>query len=440
MSSINKILQEVNQNNSRLHKESVLLKYKDDALLKRVLLLTYNKLISFRIKEIPFSLDKELLHQASRDLESALDLLDDLSNNILSGNKAIDEVTTVANSLSYDDTVVFSKIIKRNLDIGVSEKTINKIWPNLIPSYPVMLAMPDKRKNRDTIKFPCYAQIKMDGARINAHVTKDSVEYFTRNGRNIQLNNTKMHQDLMLMRDDLMLMRGVHEVDFVLDGEALCRKPDGSYYDRKTGNGVINRALKKPESLTEEQIESFSIVAWDLIPMDDFKSMYSGTPYDVRFSMLKELLRETSYGYVECVYSRKIDSWESAESFYNEAYDSGEEGLILKNSDLLWENKRPKGCVKMKAELSVELQVVGFKEGQGKYIDKIGALVCESANGISITVGSGLNDEQRLDRDVIGKIVTVKYNELITNKKGERSLFLPIFVEYREDKDFPEVI
>ena len=33
------------------------------------------------------------------------------------------------------------------------------------------------------------------------------------------------------------------------------------------------------------------------------------------------------------------------------------------------------------------------------------------------------------------KIVAVKYNARITNKQGEESLFLPIFVEVREDKD-----
>ena len=52
-------------------------------------------------------------------------------------------------------------------------------------------------------------------------------------------------------------------------------------------------------------------------------------------------------------------------------------------------------------------------------------------------VGSGLTDEQRKDfftSELIGKIVAVKYNARIKNKAGEESLFLPIFLEVREDK------
>jgi hypothetical protein len=54
-------------------------------------------------------------------------------------------------------------------------------------------------------------------------------------------------------------------------------------------------------------------------------------------------------------------------------------------------------------------------------------------------VGSGFNDEDRNSikaADVIGKIVAVKYNARIKNKSegATESLFLPIFLEIREDK------
>ena len=40
-----------------------------------------------------------------------------------------------------------------------------------------------------------------------------------------------------------------------------------------------------------------------------------------------------------------------------------------------------------------------------------------------------------MPRDLLGKIVAVKYNARIKNNRGDESLFLPIFVEIREDKD-----
>jgi hypothetical protein len=41
-------------------------------------------------------------------------------------------------------------------------------------------------------------------------------------------------------------------------------------------------------------------------------------------------------------------------------------------------------------------------------------------------------------KKVIGKIVTVKYNARIKDKSGVESLFLPVFIELREDKDNAE--
>ena len=55
-----------------------------------------------------------------------------------------------------------------------------------------------------------------------------------------------------------------------------------------------------------------------------------------------------------------------------------------------------------------------------------------------MSVGTGLTDEMRSEltaKKVKGKIVTVKYNARISSKnKGEDSLFLPVFLEIREDK------
>ena len=102
----------------------------------------------------------------------------------------------------------------------------------------------------------------------------------------------------------------------------------------------------------------------------------------------------------------------------------------------VWENKRARHLIKFKGELECDLKIVGIQEGTGKYVGKVGAYICESEDGIvKCDVGSGFKDNQReIDNSVIGKIVAVKYNARIKNKQGEESLFLPIFLEIREDK------
>ena len=69
----------------------------------------------------------------------------------------------------------------------------------------------------------------------------------------------------------------------------------------------------------------------------------------------------------------------------------------------------------------------------------LGALVCESRNGnLKVNVGSGFSEEQRKEywnENLVGKIVSVKYNEIINRKTDSvKSLFLPVFMEIREDK------
>ena len=73
----------------------------------------------------------------------------------------------------------------------------------------------------------------------------------------------------------------------------------------------------------------------------------------------------------------------------------------------------------------------------------IGAILCESSDGIlKVDVGSGFKDEDRKKdpSEYLGKIAAIKYNMRIKNKQGEESLFLPVFLEVREDKTEADAI
>jgi ATP-dependent DNA ligase len=135
---------------------------------------------------------------------------------------------------------------------------------------------------------------------------------------------------------------------------------------------------------------------------------------------------------------------EEAQDIYRHKLDDGEEGLVLKDPKGPWEDKRVKHQVKMKAELEADLRVTGLVPGTGKYKGKIGSLMVESADGdVKSAVGTGLDDDERaLDpKEFLGKIVAVKYNALITDKKtGQKSLFLPVFVEIRDDKTVADTL
>jgi glucose/arabinose dehydrogenase len=74
----------------------------------------------------------------------------------------------------------------------------------------------------------------------------------------------------------------------------------------------------------------------------------------------------------------------------------------------------------------------------------MGSVTCVTKDGkLEVNVGSGFNDEDRKMKpeDIVGKIITVKYNEIIQDKnKNKKSLFLPIFEEIRLDKTKADIL
>ena len=138
------------------------------------------------------------------------------------------------------------------------------------------------------------------------------------------------------------------------------------------------------------------------------------------------------------VFHEEVDTIERANEIFEELLANGHEGIILKDKSSIWEDKRSKSQIKFKGEEECDLKVVGIQAGTGKYEGMIGAILCESADGIlKVDVGSGFKDDDRKKdpSDYLAKIVAVKYNMRIKNKQGEESLFLPVFVEVRFDKD-----
>lgn len=183
---------------------------------------------------------------------------------------------------------------------------------------------------------------------------------------------------------------------------------------------------------------------WDMIDYDKFLAGVDNTPYIDRWNKLLACSNTSDgkIGYVETII---VASIEAAEKQFQSYLEDGFEGIILKDASAIWEDKRSKKQVKFKGEEEADLLVVGVYEGEpgSKYEGMIGGISVQSREGVlKVNVGSGFNDEQRKQDPALlmNKIVSVKYNMRIKNKQGEESLFLPIFIEVREDKDLADSI
>ena len=418
---INDIFETLASNNSRNFKIEYLTQHKDNELLKEVIRLALDPFTNFYIRKIP-AYDTPITPTVS--LERALEELKLLSSRTVTGNAGINHLIDILEEC--EDSEVIERIIQKDLKCGVSIATANAVWKELVHDYPCMLCSAYDEKLVNKIKFPAIVQRKEDGMRFNAIVRNGVCEFRSRNGKQIYLLGNLEDQFITLANGK----------DLVYDGELLVRD-NGKLLDRQTGNGILNRANKG--TITKSQAEMVCATVWDIISYDDFCTGKSLVPYKERFDELKSLLDVHNPSKIELVLTRIVPDIQTATAFFQEMLGDEQEGIILKDVDSIWENKRSKSQVKFKGVLETDLRVVDIQMGPGKYEGMLGAIVCESSDGIiKVNVGSGFSDEQRKSLDYIDKIVAIKYNARISNKQGEQSLFLPVFVETRDDKDIAD--
>ena len=421
--NLNEFFNHLASDAGRNFKIAELEKHKDNDLLQTVIILALDPFTQFYIRKIP----KYTRGIHSIPLVQSCKQLKKLASREYTGNAAIDMLTSLLESSTPDDAKVLERIIQKDLKCGVSISTVNKVWPGMIHEYPCMLCSPSDEKLISKFEFPAIVQLKMDGMRFNAIVKNGKVEYRSRNGKEIH--------GIQHLDEDFLNMGG--SKNRVFDGE-LVVNDKGIILDRQTGNGILNKAVKG----TISDLESHKIRAtvWDVIDYEDFTVGYSGVPYRERFERIASSLRSDAVHLVE---HQMVESITEAREVFDRYLAAGEEGIILKAGTAPWENKRVKHQLKFKGELECDLQIVDVQEGTGKYVGMLGAIVCQSGSDdgktVTVSVGSGFSDDHRINlwnirNELLGKIVALKYNSRIKNKQGGDSLFLPIFLEIREDK------
>lgn len=416
MTEVYDIIEELASNNSRNFKIDLLEKHKGNNVLKTVVHKALDPFTQFYIRKIP-----KYEPSGNGCIMEAMKELFLLESRQVTGNAGIEHLTQILNNLSPKNAKVIELIIAKDLKCGVSTATANRVWPGLIAEYPVMLASKMEPKTIDKMTWPAYVQLKLDGMRFNAIVREGKVEFRSRNGKPIQLLG-RLEEDFKKMAGEFM--------DVVFDGELVVQGNDG-LLDRQTGNGILNKAVKG--TISDGEADQVRAVVWDYIPYMYFIDGFCPMPYSERIDRI-----ENTTDKVQAIHTYSVETIDEANDLFQKFLDQGEEGIMLKSRQHIWENKRSKNLIKFKAELDCDLKVVGFQEGTGKYQGQMGALVCESNDGIiEVNVGSGFNDEHRKtikEQDILGKVITVKYNARIKSKDGDESLFLPVFVEVREDK------
>lgn len=413
------ILDRLSATTKRTEKEQILRENYNNEDLIKVLWACYSPDITWWISKTPE------IRQANDNLSlsNAIYLMNaSIASRSITGNAAILYYQNILESLSPSNQIVLQRIIAGDLECGIGVPTINKIWDNLIPTYDFMLASTDPKK----LDFPnVVSQLKKDGIRVN--ITHSTLTYDiiirTRNG-NVITSLTDIHYKLKYF-----ILPGE-----TWDGELIFKDANGLELPRKISNGLANKAIRN--TINSEEISMANFVVWDIIDVTQT------IPYKDRFENLKRRLEKQPTNFksiLELIETRDTPTLESVVQYFSEALDRGQEGIIAKNLNAIWQPKRVFDLVKFKNEKTDEFVVVGWEYGTGKYSNVLGALICESLDGkIQVNVGSGFSDKQRMEYTadfMIGKIVEILYNDIISSNNSEKySLYLPRFKRLRLDR------
>ncbi|AFL47714.1 DNA ligase [Acinetobacter phage ZZ1] len=479
------ILNEIAATDSTNQKQEIIKEYAKNDIFKRVFRMAYHPRLQYGIKKIPFydvqGSDTE------RSLDDVLNILEQvIATRQVTGNAAIAMLADCLSSLPEADAIVVERVIARDLDIGAGATIANKVWKGLIPKQPQMLASSMSAKALAEIKYPAYAQLKADGARCFAEIRGDNLEdvkLFSRAG-NEYLGLDILKSDLISMTRAFREVHGPCMVDgelvyfaskdtgnqavgieWMMDNEEVTgtaqvvsdKESKAVVALRSESNGIANKSLKG--TISKQEAASMSFQVWDLVPL---KVIYDGEKsleYSVRFQQLTELAHKSRR--VILIESTIVNNVDEAREIYKSYVEQGLEGIILKNTFGLWENKRSKNQVKFKEEITIDLRIVGVVE-YSKDPSKVGAvLLLSDDNLIRVKCGSGFTDTNAIkvkgewidipfdeldelnrtklmvmSEELIGTIAEIKCNGWITaeGRKDHVSLFLPIILKLRRDK------
>lgn len=290
-----------------------------------------------------------------------------------------EEINVGLASRSLDEQIEsrFQSRINKKIDSGYCrslQEATDKPRTNALGFQRPMLAQRfDKIKQIDYNDL--YYQHKYDGNRmLITNYNGENIAY-TRQG--------KVIESIPEILSEIVIPLGM-----TLDGEIYCHG--------ETLQTIVSWVKRRQEDSKRLKFHAYDLIA--------------GMQYKDRLHVLSDLdLGDRA----EVVPTHKYDGKSTIKELLLESISSGYEGLILRQNDFGYENKRSKSLIKVKQFFDDEFKIFGVHLSK----DDIPVLDCYASNGLSFKAtapGSMLEKEAIYnDREnVIGKAVHLEYSQL----------------------------
>ena len=317
-------------------------------------------------------------------------------------------------------------LFTKSLKIGVDVKGVNKAIPNLIQQHQVMLAS----KFEGKLKGEVSMSLKLDGIRNSAMIENGRIVHKSRQGKVVEGLN-QINQALEELELD----------GYFIDGELIRINHDNIPSDE---NFRLTTTVVNSKSDNKEGLE---FVVFDMTPIEDYHRGKCDMTYIERLKLMEEKIGNGNE-FIRLV--PKYGITKDVDEIYdklNEVVNRQLEGLMLNTLNGKYEfGKRPKSIMKVKKFQDGDVLVTDVIEGDGRLVGTLGKVEVQFKYKDKVYtnyVGSGFSDSERSyywehKDELIGRVITISYFEISTNKQGEYGFRFPTWKgkEYiRTDKE-----
>ncbi|MDO8563880.1 MAG: ATP-dependent DNA ligase [Nanoarchaeota archaeon] len=291
--------------------------------------------------------------------------------------KKIQETYDFAN----DFLVVFEAAVK-------GEKALGEI--KMFPGRPInpMLAVKCESIEEafETCGRPCAFEYKYDGFRLMIHKVNGRIYLFTRRLEDV----TKQFPDV------------VEAVEKYIKGESFIIDSEAVGYDPKTGKykpfEAVSQRIKRKYDI-EKLVKELPVVlnVFDILYYENKSIVH--IPFKERREFIEKIVRkkENIVNTSELIIT---DKDKDAEKFYEKSLEDGEEGIMIKRLDAVYQSGRKVGYMaKLKPEVNdLDLVIVAAEYGNGKRAGWLTSYIVACRNGAEFLeigkVSSGLKEKE----------------------------------------------
>ncbi len=380
-------------------------------------------------------------------------LLHDLNTSAITGHSALQAVCDFIGAHSKHQDMIIN-IIDKNMKTRFTATNINKIVPDLIPTFEVSLGYPydDSTKAELDKCKDWFISRKLDGVRCVCQLLFDdkandgvAVTFTSRDGHDFDT-LTKLESDIRVNLVELLDEIKKTKKGVVLDGE-VCITDDSGKEDFRS---IMKEINKKGHTVNNPKYLLF-----DMLSCDEFNNGSSTRIFSERLKVLKSVIDKSKCKRLSCIEQIPFTG-EKLVSMQLEVEKNGWEGLILRKNSK-YQGKRTKDLLKVKQFFREEYKVKDLEFAKMRVINEATGLeeeittlkaVTITHKGFDVSVGSGFKLHERKNfyahpELIKDKIISVQYFEETKSKKDGKngaetiSLRFPTFLGvYGEKREF----